>query len=173
MEKSDHSVWYKEKWAWFALGILLVDVVFALIFVAKSIDGADDVVKSDYYKDGLAINQDFRLTDYAAKHGLTAQIVFTPDGDSTMVKVTLNSKIKLKDEEPYLELDVIHPVKEDLDRTIVLILESDGSYVGELVGERRYRHYLRLMPRRPDAPWQLKGEINFDDGLTVNIGANE
>ncbi|MEQ3697639.1 MAG: FixH family protein [Pseudomonadales bacterium] len=162
--------WFKQPWALFVLGILLVDVVFALIFVGRSISGADDVVASDYYKQGLAINERIAKEDRAQELDLKAAVAFEQSGEVVEVSIDFN---KLSELEDTVILRLIHPVSEDLDQQFIL-QRADGNLHFEGLGEGDLSHrwYIQIEPLTRSS-WLLNGELDLSVRNTVRLEAND
>ncbi|RMA81399.1 FixH family protein [Umboniibacter marinipuniceus] len=161
--------WFKQPWALFVLGILLVDVVFALIFVGRSISGADDVVVSDYYKEGLAINERIAKADEAQALGLEANITFDQLDEVVEVVVDLNLNPEQADT---LILRLIHPVSEDLDQQFIVQRVGDSlRFEGLGEGNLIHRWYVQIEPLARSS-WLLTGELDLSVRNSVRLEAN-
>jgi len=163
------SKWYRQPWAVGIFIIFLVDIVFALIFVYRSLDGADDVVVDDYYKEGFGINERIERTRVASELGLEAKLDFVQIEDG-FFSVSLD----LIHEEGFAPADMLllnlnHPVKEELDRQVVMRKSATGLYQGESDLVLKHHWYINIEPYRGDMSWRLKGRINFSDGMSLHI----
>jgi len=166
-EKSTH--WYRQPWAVGIFIIFLVDIIFALIFVYRSLDGADDVVVDDYYKDGLGINERIERTKTAASLGITADLEFTQIEDGFFsVALDLNHAEGFEPTDMLL-LNLNHPVKEDLDRQVIMRRVADGRYEGESDLLLKHHWYINVEPYRSEVNWRLKGRIDFKFGMTLQL----
>ncbi len=162
--------WFKQPWALFVLGILLVDVVFALIFVGRSISGADDVVASDYYKQGLAINERLAKEERAKDFGLEAAVAFDQTDEVVEVSVNFNAFSELEDT---VILRLIHPVSEDLDQQFILQRAEDSLlFEGLGQGDLSHRWYIQIEPLSRSS-WMLNGELDLSVRNTVRLEAND
>jgi len=47
--------WYKQFWPWFIISVPLSSVLVAVVQVYAALHSSSDLVKDDYYKEGLAI----------------------------------------------------------------------------------------------------------------------
>lgn len=79
---------WKHPWFLFVFGLPAIVVVACFVTLYLAIKSDDGVVADDYYKQGLAINQDLRRDDKAREHGLTAQLDFV--GDSVELHLVSN-----------------------------------------------------------------------------------
>lgn len=151
--KKDNLPWYKQFWPCFLIGILSVSICTSLTMVYFAIQSADGLVKDDYYKDGLAINQVLAHDQMAAKLKLQAEITINNSRD---ISVTLFHE---KDFvlPPSLSLDFIFPTRANRDQTITLTKVNGSNYQGSADHSIDGHWYVEL---KPDAvTWRLTGEI--------------
>lgn len=76
---------WKNPWFLFVFGLPAIVVVACFITLYLAIKSDDGVVTKDYYKEGLAINQDLRLEKKAQELGLRGRLTF----EGTAVLLTL------------------------------------------------------------------------------------
>lgn len=69
--------WYKHRIVWLMVGLPLVVVVASFVTLYLAIKTDDGVIDDDYYKQGLAINQDLARDDRAKALGLSGQLKFS------------------------------------------------------------------------------------------------
>src|SRR4051812_16446363 len=72
--KSKQTRWYKEPWLLLVLGGPLIVIVASIYTAILAYRGADHVIAPDYYKRGLAINQDIRRDLVARDRGMEAAL---------------------------------------------------------------------------------------------------
>jgi hypothetical protein len=162
----DSLPWYRQFWPWLLIFFPAATVVagMATLWIATREPVA--LVKDDYYKEGLAINQDIAKDELATKMQLRTELHFDLDSKNTRAIVT----------GPFtgatLKLAFIHPVKITLDDWILLQRQADGSYTGPLP-VRTDRWYLELEDPAPAEPWRLKGEVDLRKGRTVLLEPNQ
>src|SRR5690625_454185 len=72
--KSDHppTPWYRQFWPWFLLGMLGSVVVACGITLYIAVANPDSLVRDNYYREGLAINQELAASSRARELGLRA-----------------------------------------------------------------------------------------------------
>ena len=143
--------WYKQFWPWFVISLPASAVVAGIITVFIAFDNADSLVVDDYYKAGLAINDQVQLQKNALNYGYAAILKRLPD-----------NRLFLKfdnatPESQYLELKWIHPVDSDKDFSIILNRQKDGSFQNKSINNFAGRWYLRLSQADD---WLLKSEIS-------------
>ena len=71
--------WYKQFWPWFVISLPASAVVAGIITVFIAFDNADSLVVDDYYKAGLAINDQVQLQKNALNYGYAAILKRLPD----------------------------------------------------------------------------------------------
>src|SRR5690348_1011427 len=73
--KSDIQPWYKEPWPWFLMFGPFVVVVAGFTTAWLAIRSNDGLVADDYYKQGLAINQQLQRDHKAGELGLHGDLM--------------------------------------------------------------------------------------------------
>ncbi|MEJ2362534.1 MAG: FixH family protein [Gammaproteobacteria bacterium] len=102
-QTEDVGPWYRQRWPWYIVGLLMFGVVGAGALVVESIRHVDPLVVGDYYKEGLAINQVLDRQRNADALGLQAQADY--DAAGGMLSLTLTGKDQVN--EPVLKLRFI------------------------------------------------------------------
>ncbi|MCL7939780.1 FixH family protein [Halomonas sp. ATCH28] len=159
--------WYKQFWPWFLIGLLASSVTFSLVYLTLSIRYYDGSVSGDYYKQGLAINQQLAKQEHAQTLGLEARLLV----DDRTGDVVVDLQGDRQPEQLFLEL--IFPTESSRDRSLTLEHVRDGRYVGMVNEPLNYRWYLQLQPTEGrDAEWRLTGEARFpsDDEIALVPG---
>lgn len=148
--------WYKQFWPWFLIGLLGSSVSFSLVYLALSIHYFDGTVAEDYYKEGLAINQQIARQEQARALGLSATLRADPATGDLVIDLTGEARPER------LTLKLIFPTESQRDRRLTLEHVRAGRYVTMLEAPLRHRWYLHLEPADGDAPaWRLTGEARF------------
>lgn len=143
--------WYKQFWPWFIISLPASAVIAGIITVVIAFDGADSLVVDDYYKAGLAINQQIQEQKNAAKYGYAATLKRLPD-NRLYLKFDNNAP-----NSETLVLNWVHPASSAKDFDVTLIRQTDGSYQSKSEANISGRWYLRLAEKDD---WLLKSEIN-------------
>src|SRR5688572_10359806 len=73
---TDHTAkpWFKEPWPWILMSGPAVVVVAGAFTIWLAFVSSDGLVADDYYKRGLAINQELQRDRVAAERSLTAEM---------------------------------------------------------------------------------------------------
>jgi len=157
--------WHQEPWLWLVIGLPLAAVVAGLSTVFIAYNHADDLVNDNYYKVGMAINQNLEAEQKALSLGLHGQLFFS--GERVQLQLQANNPSEHRMPQK-LMLELFHPTLKSKDIKIELSREGIGlfgaSYKNNnLIGRR----YLRITPLRQS--WTLKQEVQIEIGQTLNI----
>ncbi|QOR37832.1 FixH family protein [Billgrantia diversa] len=163
-EMRTHPPWYKQFWPWFMIGLLFSSVAFSLIYLTLSIRFFDGSVKGDYYKEGLAINEQIAKQQHAQSLGLAATLRADPRTGDVVVD------LQGEERPEQLHLALIFPTDGNRDRELTLRHVRQGRYVAMVDEPLRYRWYLQLQPSEGSAAeWRLTGEARFPDDAAVAL----
>ena len=111
--------WYRQPWPWFLIALPATAVVGGIITAILAVRTADGPVTADYYKEGLAINEEVARADLARSLALQARIELAGLADGSRVRVELEAARALP-ADAALRLRLVHPGRPNLDRTAVL-----------------------------------------------------
>jgi len=177
--------WYRQFWPWFLIALPATVVVAGFFTLYLAIKYSDDLVSDNYYRDGLAINQQLTQDIHATELALSARLDFNSGSDDAIevLALELNSELKTFVMPAVLKLYLLHPTDASADRVIKLIAAGDGRYQGQLPALPTQRVYLRLIPvalndnisqqsSLQSAAWRLAGEIDFTHSHIVELKAN-
>ena len=126
--------WYREPWVWFVIGLPLAAVIGSFATLTLAVRSDDGVVAEDYYKRGLAINEQLARSREAAQRGLVAAIEV--DGvqphDRVVLRLAGNQPLPL---DPAIKLRLVNPGRSGADRVAVLARVPGGDALSaEFVG---------------------------------------
>jgi hypothetical protein len=165
--------WYRQPWPWFLISLPAIAVVGGSITFYLAAKGWDGPVTNDYYKQGLAINEEISRSQRATELGIAATVKLSGLAAGERVRVELQATQPLPSE-PALRLRLVHPGRRDADRLAVLTRSDIGAdgrsavYVGEWQqGESDAR-----LAQHPVA-WQVVLETpqwRIDDGFSAGGG---
>ena len=158
----DTVPWYRQFWPWFIIALPATAVVAGLITLYIASSGHDTLVKDDYYKDGLAINQDLAKSQRAAALGITGELLYDPPtGDVTVTATALPRDIG------ELTLLVVHPTLAEFDVNTRVTRGIDGSFRTRLhlLGPARWR--IQLLPESAD--WRLEGRLVLPEQTQASL----
>jgi len=156
--------WYRQAWPWFLISLPASAVVGGIITLMLAVNSPNALVVDDYYKEGLAINQEKRRLANAARMGMTG--LLRSDGKQLTLSLTSQPAVT----EQALALSIIHSTRAELDRQLTLQRMPDGHYATDLEMLPAGNWYLRL--QAGDASWQIRARINIDGAFQARLAAN-
>jgi hypothetical protein len=157
MEEMQELPWYRQFWPWFIMSIPAASVVGGLLTFYLA-GGEPSMVVDDYGRIAMVTAQRAARDERAEQLGLNARLSFTgtPDQGIELTTVSLKQGIKTGELPGSLLLQLIHPTRSEMDRSINLA-GSDGIYAGRL--ERPPgRYYISISD--PDETWRLTGNLS-------------
>lgn len=148
--------WYKQFWPWFLISFPAIAVVAGIITIILAIQSNDGLVKDDYYKAGLAINQTLALEQNAHKLNLTASV----NWDKLTQTITLHLAGKITEPPARLTMQLAHATRANHDQAITLFLAPDKkSYTGRLKTIRSGNWITILEPEEKN--WRINGRVTL------------
>jgi len=148
----DTMPWYRQKWPWFLMLFPVLAVIGGIITFYLAVISFDGMVEDDYYKRGLAINQDIARDHKAVDLGLTAEAMIGVG--EVRVFLTSEAGVPLPDQ---LVMHFYHATRADVDQTVDL--KQDGSfYSGSL--EALPPGKWRLTLEDTEGVWRLVSNFN-------------
>ncbi len=155
MEQLDTEPWYQQFWPWALISLPATAVIGCMITITLAIRSNDGLVRDDYYKDGLAINQTFARDERAKALGLSADVVINPD--RKLVEMRLDQDI----DDPTLTLHFIHATRAGLDQRIDLERLDARTYRGQLDHLlAKGKWHIEVVSSRKD--WRLAATLNHN-----------
>ncbi|GAA3937278.1 FixH family protein [Litoribacillus peritrichatus] len=166
-EQNENTGNWNQPWLWFTLAPLILSVVLGLTMLAISIKVQDGLVTDDYSKEGLAINERIEREVTAKEKNIQISLKF----DDITGDFVADFKSDLESHPEKLLLEIIHPVKSDLDVIVYLTHQINGRYIGQLAQTVQQKRYLRVSD--PDNNiWVLVDEFQFPLKDTITLKAN-
>ncbi|MCO4787237.1 FixH family protein [Marinomonas atlantica] len=159
MSTSEAPVWYKQFWPWFIISVPLSSVLVAVVQVYAALHSSSDLVKDDYYKDGLAINQVITKREAARDLGIEADLRL----DNLTGELLLTTKNATANT---LSVLFAHAALSKKDFNVELIRVAENEYRAQLNKPLSgiWNIYLES-----DNGWQLNGRINSDVHTSLNF----
>lgn len=146
--------WYKQFWPWFLMFFPATAVVAGIITIIIAVKTDDGLVKDDYYKAGLAINQTLELKQKAYELNLNAHI----DWDKLTQTITLKLTGKISEPSPRLTMQLIHTTIANHDQSVTLFLAPDNkSYTGRIKKVAAGNWIIILEPEEKN--WRINGRV--------------
>ncbi len=150
-EKPQAARWYREPWMWLIVGGPAIIVVASIFMAYLAFDGADQVVAPDYYKRGLAINQDIRRDLTARERGMAADLQI--NAETAAVTLRLSGQGELP---PTLAMTLSRAAGKGSDEITLkmnLVQAGAGIYHGKL-----------NLPAGVDGNAAVLWQVNLDGG---------
>lgn len=150
--------WYRQAWPWFLIALPASAVIGCMVTIFLATHSPNALVADDYYKQGLAINQQKQRLRHADQMNMSGLVRTTSEG-----KLSLELESDMPVSEPALTLKIIHFTRSELDQTLELERQPSGLYVAKLPKNLRDgTWYLRVRPQ--DTSWELRSRIIIDGG---------
>ena len=151
--------WYRQFWPWFLILLPASVVVAGLVTLYIAIDGADDLVSDEYYKNGLAINRQLEKKNRAEALGISATLEFSQHS----VAVTVAGDVPAEK----LNLILSHPLEADQDLTVELQRLEPGFYGGSM-NEAIFSRWHWSLESLETPVWRLDGTVILADQVNVD-----
>lgn len=158
---TDIEPWYKQGWPWLLISLPASAVVGGIITIFLAVNSPNALVVDDYYKEGLAINQQKQRQANAGRIGL--QGLVRHDGK----RVTLSLSGAAPVDDATLTLHIVHSTRSELDRQLTLQRSPDGQYSVDTDSLTAGTWYLRLQPS--DRAWEIRTRITTDGAFQANL----
>lgn len=152
---TDTKPWYKQFWPWFVIALPATSVVAGLITVVIAVQNKPDIVRDDWYKDGLAINQRKDKNERAKVLGIT--FAYSLDRDNKRLNIVSQGIDTAAT--PTLSLVLLHPTMSERDADVTAALMPDQHYAALL--HEIPTGYYHVQVSAPGMDWQVNGDIQF------------
>ena len=151
------TAWYKQFWPWFIIFFPASAVVAGLITVAIAFKYSDSLVKDNWYKDGMAINQQLDKQKQAKALGISAQVNL--DRDKKHLLFTLHNVDGLKTNT--VNISFAHPTQPEKDQEHQAFYTPQGQFVIQLPVIPTGFYHITINAQNSE--WQLTGNLNFSN----------
>ena len=149
---SESNPWYRQGWPWFLILLPLSVVIacFVTLYLALSTDEA--LVRDDYYKEGLAINQRLEAESNARARGIEAQLRY--DAATLAIELRLGGAAPAQE----LSLAIVPPTDDERDPAVVLQSAGNGLDRGRVAAALDGKRYILLEHEDgPQGAWRVRG----------------
>ncbi len=155
--------WYREAMVWFVIAFPALAVVGGIATTILAVRSNDGLVAGDYYKRGLAINQQVNRQQRAADLGLRADLQLAGIGAGDVVRLALGSR---GDAPPLATVTVrlVHPGKRGADRVAHLGrtgvgLNGEQLFAGQWADATELNAAIAWRVEIEAADWRLDGDL--------------
>ncbi|UZE94650.1 FixH family protein [Alkalimarinus alittae] len=159
---NDTAPWYKQFWLWFLISIPAVTICYCMLMIYTAISTENSLVSDNYYKDGLAINQELALDNKATELNLSAKVSFDSSG-----RVALSLNGDLTSPPSFLTLKLLHPTLDGQDIETKLLPEPGSTYSTQFEKPLTGRWYIDIIAQ--DSTWRLKGEAALPSDTVIQL----
>lgn len=157
----DIEPWYKQGWPWLLISLPASAVIGGIITIFLAVNSPNALVVDDYYKEGLAINQQKQRQTNAGRMAL--QGLLRHNGKQLTLSLSSAEPVT----EATLTLYIIHSTRSELDRQLTLKRTGDGRYAAETEKLSPGAWYLRLQPG--DQAWEIRTRIVTDGAFQASL----
>lgn len=167
----DATQWFRQFWPWFLIALPGTVVIASFITLYIAVSGRDSLVRDDYYKDGLAINEDIDRDKVAAQRQLEAALTLDAKNN---IALTLRSGFKqdtskkITQEPAQLLVQFIHPMRESEDLRIAMVQTDSNHYRAQLPRHLRGHWYVEINDP-VDNSWRLRQEVDLDSAQPLLV----
>jgi hypothetical protein len=153
--------WYKEPYVWMLIGFPLTSIIVGLSLLTISILNKDTLVRDNYYKDGLAYNQELEWDKKAKSLDIRMEIQVN---DNQLVINLLSSR---QNTPSTLKVSLGHPTIPEKDRQSHLQLTQGKRFIGFIEPTENGRYYLLV--ESLEQKWRIRQDIWIKNGVPVAI----
>ncbi|WOJ96127.1 FixH family protein [Congregibacter brevis] len=159
--REDDEAWYQQFWPWFLIALPGSVVIAGLSTLYIANKYADDLVVDEYYKDGLAINQELGKQATAKELGISAEIKVL----DRRAQVRLSGEIT----PTMLSLRLSHPLEADRDFAVTLAPIAPGVYQSKLPAKVSPNWHWIL--EAENNQWRIDGSLSSKDFIAGDSDA--
>lgn len=158
------SPWYRHRWPWLLMAGPFLVIVAGVATVYLAVISNDGLVDDDYYKQGLAINQETARDQIAAQQGMQAELMQNAENGSLRVLLQANPDVVLP---KILVVRVAHPTRAGVDQRLVLNEEGRGVYSGKLSASLAGRWHVVIEDEKRE--WRLSGDWVIEKSPSLRL----
>lgn len=163
LQSTDKRPWYRELWPWLLMAGPTVVVIAGFITAWLAVRSNDGLVADDYYKQGLAINQQLQWDRKAGELGLQGEIMRS--GMHLRILLTGGAPIAFPEK---LTLRITHPTRDGMDQVLLLAMEGPGMFSGVLKTDIASGRWHVVLEDQ-SGQWRLRGEWQAESGESLRL----
>ena len=160
--------WYKQFWPWFLIFFPATAVIAGIVTIIIAIKSDDGLVKDDYYKAGLAINQTLERKQKAESLNMSADVSW----DKLTQSITMKLEGNLNILPARVNLILAHPTRSKQDQHIPLFLSPDKKfYTGRTKTIINGNWIIILEPQLESqtTSWRLQGSAKLPEQINWHM----
>jgi hypothetical protein len=150
---TDTKPWYRHPWPWILMAGPFTVIVAGVFTTYLAVVSNDGLVEDDYYKQGLAVNQQSARDQKALSLGVKAEVMLGNDGSQLRIMLLGNQGLVFPQE---INLRIIHPTRAGVDQKLFLRADGNGFYTGKLSTPLTGRWHVVLEDEKNQ--WRLTGD---------------
>ena len=156
MQRTTVKRWYREPWPWILMAAPAAAVAAGALTIGLAVFSYDGLVAEDYYKQGLAVNQQLARVQAAETLGIEGSLVID-SAQGGAVEARLRAERAALPAAVTLALS--HPTRAGLDQQVRLIATGNGRYAGRIDALAPGRWHAIV---EDDArAWRIRGELRL------------
>lgn len=160
----DAAPWYKQRWPWLLIAGPATVIVAGAVTVWLAVVSNDGLVTDDYYKQGLAVNQQLQRDHQASSLGLHADVMRSGLNVRLMLSASGEAALPAR-----LVLRLTHPTRAGQDQAVEMLSGGAGFYDGKLSADLVGRWLVAI--EDPAGQWRLQGEWQADAEAPLRLSA--
>jgi len=161
----DFTPWYKQGWPWALISIPLLTIIACSVTIYIAFNTDDSLVKDNYYKEGLAINQSIKRIEHARSISAIATIEI--DKQANLIHLNFQSSQTPPNR---IVLKFSHPTLENKDQDFELAHLTGDDYAAELNNLEEAYWHIHL--EDGSKTWLLKSRWLYPNKSKISIDAN-
>lgn len=162
--RSNNQPWYKERWPWILISGPAIVIVAGAVTVWLAVVSNDGLVTDDYYKQGLAVNQQLQREHQAGNLGLHADVMRAGANIRLLLRAEGDANLPMA-----ITLKLAHPTRAGQDQALQMTSEGQGFYSGKLAAEVTGRWLVSI--EDPAGQWRLQGDWQADSEEPLRLVA--
>jgi len=154
--------WYKEPYVWMLFAFPTSSIIVCMLLLSYAINTKDTLVRDNYYKDGLAMNQEFKWDHKARNMDISLEMKIE---DNTAVLNILSSRLDMP---TTLQIKFSHPTLHTLDRDSLLQRQpGTKSYQGFIDNLQDGRYYIQV--ESAEQSWRIRSELWVKNSVMAKL----
>ncbi|OUR67299.1 hypothetical protein A9Q73_05730 [Bermanella sp. 47_1433_sub80_T6] len=155
-------VWYKEPYVWMLIAFPLSSIIVCSFLLTVAINTKDSLVRGNYYKDGMAMNEELKWDNKA--RAMDIRVAYTIK-DNVASLTVLNSRLDMPST---LLIKFSHPTLQGKDRDSLLQLKPGSrSYQGFIDSVQDGKYYIQV--ECAEQSWRIRGEVYLINGESHSL----